>query len=418
MLRGELRLPGDSAISHRGLILGAMAEGRTFLDNLSGGEDVLMTANCLSALGVEVSLDAGRAAVKGSCWRGLEAPRRGLDVGGSAETLHLMMGVLSGSDVMATLDGDESLRLQPAAWVALPLRLMGAEIRLKGGQNAPVSLSGSALQGIDYASPVAGDRVKSAVLLAGLLAIGETSVTERSLSRDHTERLLGVFGARIRREGLKVTVSGGLHLGGAVVVVPGDPTLAAYWAVAATVAAGSEVRLLDVSLNPTRLGFVSVLRRMGADIEAAEKGGEAEPRGDLLVRSAALHGVDTSAAEAPALLDEIPFLALAASLAKGASRFSGLAELRRRQNDQLAALVRLLGELGGEARLEEDDLIVTGLRKPRAASVSAGGDPRLAMTALLASQLADGRVDVQDERCVETLYPLFFKDLRKLGGKT
>ena len=413
-LNGELSVPGDKSISHRALILGAMAEGRTYIDHLSEGEDVRSTWRCLRAMRVDVTADAGRVAIKGSRWRGLLSPKRDLNAGNSGTTMRLLMGVIAGSDVMARLDGDASLRGRPMKRVAEPLRLMGADVYMKDGEHAPVTIRGAALKGIDFKSPVASAQLKSAVLLAGLLAIGETSVTEPELSRDHTERLLPVFGAKISRVGLKVTVRGGLNLSGSRVIVPGDPSSAAFWVVAATLAPGSVLTLRGVSLNPTRLGFVAALTRMGAIIEAQGKDEIAEPSGDLRVRSAKLHAADIAASEVPGLIDEIPILALAASQADRTSRFSGLAELRHKESDRLAAVAELLTALGGDARVEGDALVVTGPRRLRAAKVDSRGDHRLAMTAMIAGLVADGTVVVSDEECVKISYPSFIADLRRL----
>ncbi|MBI3551310.1 MAG: 3-phosphoshikimate 1-carboxyvinyltransferase [Elusimicrobia bacterium] len=415
-LKGELQVPGDKSISHRALILGAMAEGHTFIDGISEGEDVRSTWRCLQSLRVRITAEAGRVTVKGSGWRGLITPKRVLDAGNSGTTMRLMMGVLAGSDLYAKLDGDESLRRRPMARVAEPLRRMGADIDLKGGKTAPVRIRGAALKGIDFASPVASAQVKSAVLLAGLLATGETSVSEPVLSRDHTERLLPMFGAKCRRDGLKFTVQGALNLAGARLFVPGDISSAAFWLIAATLAPGSELKLLNVGVNPTRTGVLDALKRMGGRVEVLPRDLPGEPSADLLVRSAKLAATDISAGEVPGLIDEVPILALAASQAEGVSRFKGLSELRHKESDRLAAIAALLKALGGSAKVEGDDLIVKGPSKLKGAKVSAGGDHRLAMTALIAGLVSEGAVKVPDADCVEISYPSFLDDLKRLGG--
>lgn len=415
-LRGELKVPGDKSVSHRALILGAMAEGQTFIDGLSDGADVRSTWHCLQDMRVRIFQGeaVSTTIVKGSGWRGLCTPKKDLDAGNSGTTMRLLMGVIAGSDVRAKLDGDESLRRRPMARVAEPLRRMGAMIDLKGGQTAPVSIRGAALRGIDFISPVASAQVKSAVLLAGLLAIGETSVTEPALSRDHTERILPLFGVTPKREGLKVTVPGGLHLSGAIVLVPGDISSAAFWLVAAALVPGSEVKVLNVGVNPTRTGCLEVLKRMGAQVEVLARSVPGEPAADLIARHAKLKAADIAAGEVPSLVDEIPILALAASQAEGTSRFHGLSELRHKESDRLAAVAVLLNALGGKARVEGDDLTVTGPTPLRGAKVSSGRDHRLAMTATIAGLIAQGTVAVDDVDCVGISYPGFFKALKRL----
>ncbi len=414
-LKGELRLPGDKSISHRALILGAMAEGQTVIENLADGLDVRSTWRCLQALGTGITSMPGYVMVKGLGWRGLKSPKRDLEAGNSGTTMRLMMGVLAGNAVLATIDGDESLRRRPMARVADPLRRMGATIDLAALGTAPLRVRGAALAGIDYVSPVASAQVKSAVLLAGLLASGATSVSEPTLSRDHTERLLPLFGVTPQREGFKVTVRGGLRLAGTRVPVPGDISSAAFWIVAATLLPASELRILEVGVNPTRTGALDALRRMGASIGVQPKpafGGE--PVADLLIKHSRLSAVNIAPSEVPGLIDEIPILALAASQAEGVSRFCGLSELRHKESDRLSNTAEVLNALGAEAQVEGDDLIVRGPKRLRPASVKASGDHRLAMTAFIAGLIADGPVSVTDADCVKISYPSFSDDLKRV----
>lgn len=418
-LQGEIRLPGDKSISHRALILGAMAEGTTVIEGLSDGDDVRSTWHCLQGLGVQVSSRADRAAVKGRGWRGLQSPIKILDAGNSGTTLRLLTGLIAGNPIAATLTGDDSLRRRPMGRLAEPLRRMGATVELTDGEKAPVTVRGAALKAVDFISPVASAQLKSAVLLAGLLASGETSVTEPALSRDHTERMLPHFGIIPRREQLKVTVRGGLHLSKAQIAVPGDASSAAFWVVAGTLVPGSELRLIGVGVNPTRTGFLEVLSRMGAAVQsvpqpAAHYG--MEPAADLVVRGAPLESAEISPEEVPGLIDEIPILALAASQAEGTSRFRGLSELRHKETDRLEGIAKLLSSLGAKARVERDDLVVEGPRRLQGARVNAGGDHRLAMTAMVAGLVSQGEVQVEDPDCVKISYPSFLEELRRLHG--
>ena len=414
-LLGKVRMPGDKSISHRALILGAMAEGTTGIEGLAPGQDVRSTWRCLLALGVPITSRGNRVTLKGLGWRGLKEPRVALDAENSGTTMRLLMGVLAGNPILTELTGDDSLRRRPMERVAQPLNLMGATITMKNGR-APVTIRGGALKGIDYVSPVASAQVKSAVLLAGLLATGKTSFTEPVLSRDHTERMLPLFGISPEREGFKVTVTGGLYLAGAQVFVPGDASSAAFWVVAASLLQGSDLHIVEVGANPTRIGFLDVLARMGAavrrrDTAPVKEGGE--PLADLLVRPAALTAVEVAAEEVPGLIDEVPILALAASRAQGVSRFRGLSELRHKESDRLAGIAALLTAFGADARVEGDDLVVTGPCRLKAARVDSGGDHRMAMTALVAGALAEGETTVERAECVDISYPMFYEDFTR-----
>ncbi len=412
-LKGEVRVPGDKSVSHRALILGAMADGETIVEGLAPGADVRSTRTCLEALGVHITDKGTRVLINGRGFRGLCEPAGVLDAGNSGTTMRLLMGALAGGSVTARLSGDDSLRRRPMGRVAAPLRVMGASIDLSEGDRAPVTIRGAALRGIRFVSPVASAQVKSAVLLAGLLAEGETSVVEPVLSRDHTERLLPRFGARPRREGLSVTVTGGTRLTGAHVHVPGDVSSAAFWAVAATLVPGSELHLVGVGTNPTRAGFIDVLRRMGAELHvraAVPASPDEEPVSDILVRASSLRAADIAAREVPALIDEVPILALAATQARGTSRFRGLAELRVKESDRLKTVAELLDRLGGKAAIEGDDLVVTGPTPLKGAKVSAEADHRIAMTAMVAGAVAEGETTVSDGECAEISYPLFYEE--------
>lgn len=412
-LQGVVRVPGDKSISHRALILGAMAEGTTGVENFAPGADVRSTWRCLKDLGVSLVSRGTRVTVKGLGWRGLVEPRYPLEAENSGTTMRLLMGVLAGNPLVAKMQGDASLMRRPMARVAEPLRRMGATVELSSAGTAPICVRGTALKPIDFVSPVASAQVKSAVLLAGLLASGETSVTEPVLSRDHTERMLPLFGITPKREGLKVTVRGGLRLAGAQVVVPGDPSSAAFWVVAACLLRGSEIHVPDVASNPTRTGFLRVLERMGARVQERPsrpvKDG-AEPFGDLLVRAGPLRACDIAPEEVPGLIDEVPALAVAAAKAEGTSRFRGLAELRHKESDRLSAVAALVNAFGGDAKVEGDDLIITGPRPFKGAVFDARGDHRLAMTALVAGAAAEGETAVEGAECLDVSYPLFHED--------
>ncbi|MBI5882312.1 MAG: 3-phosphoshikimate 1-carboxyvinyltransferase [Elusimicrobia bacterium] len=419
-LQGEVKVPGDKSICHRALILGAMAHGATRIQGMTQADDVGSTWTCLREVGINIVSRCEVTTVSGRGWRGLVQPRKTLDAGNSATAMRLMMGLLASNPIAGTIGGDESLSKRPMARVAEPLRRMGAIIDMAPGDHAPVEVRGAALSGIDHVSPVSSGQVKSAILIAGVQSIGNTSVTEPSLSRDHTELMLPLFGIPVERQGLKVTVKGGLRMSPARLVVPGDISSAAFWIVAASLAPGSRVRLPSVGVNPTRTGFLAVLKRMAAavTVQPADLGPEAgdEPAANIEARYAGLAATDIEPPEVPGLIDELPILALAASLAAGTSRFRGLGELRHKESNRLEGLAGLLRALGAKAEASGDDLVIEGVQRLTGAKVSSASDHRLAMTAMIAGLVAEGETVVDDASCVRASYPEFTRDLAKLCG--
>lgn len=410
-LRGEVRVPGDKSVSHRALILGALADGTTEAVGLAPGADLRSTRGVLASLGVEIAGLGADAVVKGRGLGGLAAPEGDLDAGNSGTTMRLMSGVLAGHPFSSRLIGDESLSRRPMERVAAPLRELGAVVGLSAKGTAPVVIRGGALKGAEVTLKVASAQVKSAVLLAGLHAAGETAVVEPAATRDHTEKMLGLFGVTVRRDGLRATVAGGSRLRGARVEVPGDPSSAAFWAVAAALAPGGALRIGGVMANPTRTGYLEVLARMGADLrreKSADRAGE--PCEDLIVRAGPLRATDISAAEVPGLVDEVPILALAAALAEGTSRFRGLDELRHKESDRLAGVADLLNRFGASAKVSGDDLLVEGGAELVGTEVDSLGDHRLAMTGFIAGVLAAGETTVLGADCAQISYPSFYDD--------
>ena len=409
-LEGEVLVPGDKSVSHRALILGALAEGETEASGLAPGADVRSTRGVLSALGVEIEGDE-RVRVKGRGLGGLAAPAADLDAGNSGTTMRLMAGVLAGHPFTSRLTGDASLSRRPMERVASPLRALGARIELSPTGTAPMTLRGGSLHGGLVALKTASAQVKSAVLLAGLHASGRTTVVSPAATRDHTEKMLALFGVEVRRDGLAASIAGGARLRGSRVEVPGDPSSAAFWSVAAILAAGSELVVRGIISNPTRTGFLDVLIRMGADVKREKTGMRAgEACEDIIVRAGPLRATDVKAGEVPGLVDEVPILALAAALAEGASRFSGLDELRHKESDRLAGIAELLTRFGARARVEGDDLVVEGPARLKGADVDSLGDHRLAMTAFVAGFLAEGETTVRGADCAEISYPSFYTD--------
>jgi 3-phosphoshikimate 1-carboxyvinyltransferase len=414
-LRGLLRVPGDKSISHRAAILGGIARGVTRVSGFLRAEDCLSTLRCLRALGVVIQEQGDVLEIEGGP---LAEPEDVLDVGNSGTTIRLLAGVLAGHPFHSVLTGDASIRRRPMARVAEPLRQMGARISgRRGGRLAPLAIAGAPLRGIAYATPVASAQVKSAVLLAGLFAQGETSVTEPSQSRDHTERMLSAFGVPVRHAALTARVIGPATLRGAAVRVPGDLSSAAFFLVAGALVPGSEVAVADVGINPTRTGVLDILRLMGAHVEVRderEEGGE--PVGTVAVRAAPLGGIVIAGDVIPRAIDELPVLAVAACLAAGETVIRDAAELRVKESDRVAVLARELGRLGADIAPQPDGLVIAGGRRLHGGRVRSGGDHRIAMALAVAGLCADGPVIIEDSACVETSFPGFEAALRRATG--
>ncbi len=414
-LRGALRMPGDKSISHRAALLGGLASGTTRVRGFLRAEDCLATLRCLRGLGVPVEEIADDLVIRGG---GLREPEDVLDVGNSGTTIRLLSGVLAGQPFHSVLTGDQSIRRRPMDRVAEPLRRMGARISgREGGRLAPLSIDGGGLQGIAYAAPVASAQVKSAVLLAGLFAEGETAVREPQLSRDHTERMLGAFGVTVLRDGLTVRLRGPAVLRGTALRVPGDLSSAAYFLVAAALVPGSEVTVEDVGLNPTRTGVLDILRVMGGRVDVRdvrEDGGE--PVGTVGVRASRLHGAVIGGDLIPRAIDELPVVAVAACLAEGETVIRDAAELRVKESDRIAALARELGRLGAAIEAQPDGLAIAGIRRLRGGRVASGGDHRIAMALAVAGLCADSPVVIDDPACIQTSFPEFEATLRRVAG--
>ncbi len=425
-LNGKVRVPGDKSVSHRALIFGALAQGETRITGLLEGEDVLNTAKACAALGAQVErLGNGEWRVEGVGVGQFRAPDAPLDFGNSGTGVRLMMGAVAGNPIAATFDGDASLRKRPMKRVLDPLAAMGVKLVEEApGGRLPLRLQGlSDLKAFTYETPVASAQVKSAVLLAGLAASGETVVVEKEATRDHTERMLAHFGADVRVEphgphGRRITLTGRPTLVAAPVDVPSDPSSAAFPLVAALIVPGSDIVLSAVMMNPLRIGLITTLKEMGARIETlAERTEGGETVADLRVRYSRLTGVAVPPERAPAMIDEYPILAVAAAFAQGETRMQGLAELRVKESDRLAAVADGLAACGITHRIEGDDLIVTG-----APDVEGGGpvathmDHRIAMAFLVLGLASLKGVQVDDMSFIATSFPTFMPMMAGLGA--
>jgi 3-phosphoshikimate 1-carboxyvinyltransferase len=414
-LAGVISVPGDKSISHRALILAALAIGETCITGLLEGDDVLNTAKAVRALGAEVEhVGAGEWRVRGTEWRSPAAP---VDCGNSGTGARLLMGAAAGFLIEVTFTGDDSLSGRPMDRVLGPLRAMGARTE---GSRLPVKIRGGSLHGISFVNEKASAQVKSAILLAGLRASGNVEVVEPAQSRDHSENMLRAFGCDVE------TVDGTVRLGkqrsltGTNVVVPGDPSSAAFAIVAALIVPGSEVTVRNVMVNPLRTGLLTTLREMGAELSFTNERDEGgEKVADVTARASALHGVEVPASRAPSMIDEYPILGVAAAFAKGRSVMRGLSELRVKESDRLAAIIAGLRACGVDARDDGDSLIVEGLggRPPGGGSVQAHHDHRIAMSFLAMGLAAQKSVTVDSADMIATSFPDFVSLMRSLGAQ-
>ncbi|MEX0809884.1 MAG: 3-phosphoshikimate 1-carboxyvinyltransferase [Dongiaceae bacterium] len=424
-LRGRIDVPGDKSISHRALMLGALAVGRSRIEGLLEGEDVLNTARAMRALGAGIVRDAtGQWLVDGVGIGGLAEPHDMLDFGNAGTGVRLALGLLAGHRLTAFVTGDASLRRRPMGRVMAPLAQMGARFTARDGDRLPLAIVGSdALLPIEYRLPVPSAQVKSAVLLAGLAAPGITRVIEPEPTRDHSERMLRHFGATVTvddgSDARVISLVGQPELTGRGVRVPGDPSSAAFPLVAALIVPGSDLTIGNVGMNPLRIGLIETLREMGAAIEIVDPREEAgEPVADLLVRAGTLEGVTVPASRAPSMIDEYPILAMAAACADGTTVMEGLAELRLKESDRLAAVADGLAACGVAVEAGPDRLVVHGSGRPPAggAAIASGLDHRIAMAFLVLGLGAKKPVAVDDARPIDTSFPGFAELMAGLGA--
>jgi 3-phosphoshikimate 1-carboxyvinyltransferase len=419
-LKGELRVPSDKSISHRAVILPALAEGESYVQEWLLSKDTLATLNIIRALGVKVQYKNGTLRIKGSNFELLE-PQRVLDAKNSGTTARLMLGVLATQSFFAVLTGDQSLRRRPMLRVVEPLRRMGAHLDgREGGDKLPIAIRGGALKGTSLFNRKASAQVKSCVLLAGLRAEGTTEVYEPYLSRDHTERLLSAMGVKLAsydgKFGRVVKLEGGQTLKATEILCPADPSSAAFFTAGAVLLEGSEILLKDVLVNPTRDGFFRKLREMGAHVQYENlREISGEPVADVYVKySGGLRAVDVHPEEVPSLIDEIPILAIVMAHAQGVSTVRGAGELRVKESDRIKAIVENLRRMGAKVEEYEDGFSIEGGTPLRGALIKTYGDHRIAMSFTIAGLTAEGETQIDNLGCVAVSYPNFFQDLEKL----
>jgi len=417
-LRGAFRVPGDKSISHRSVMLGSLAEGVTEVEGFLEGEDALATLQAFRAMGVNIlGPNNGKVTIHGVGLHGLQQPKKALDLGNSGTSMRLMSGLMAGQQFDVEMIGDESLSKRPMERVAKPLRSMGAVIESTGEKGTPplVVRGGKALRGIHYDMPMASAQVKSGILLAGLYAEGETSVTEPAPTRDHTERMLNGFGCRVEVKGATATLRGGQTLKATHIDVPADISSAAFFMVGASIAPNSDITLQHVGINPTRTGVIDILKLMGADIELCnqrEVGGE--PVADIRVRSAKLHGIEIPEALVPLAIDEFPVLFVAASCAAGTTVLRGAEELRVKESDRIQVMADGLHTLGVDAQPTPDGMVING-GSMGGGTIWSHHDHRIAMSFAIASLVAKDSITIEGCDTVATSFPGFVDLSAKAG---
>ncbi len=413
---GEILTPPDKSITHRSIMFAALAEGESVIENYLAAEDCISTLNAFKAMGVVIDRSPGRLLISGRGLKGLKAPKKDIDAGNSGTTVRMLCGVVAGCDFSVTFIGDNSLSRRPMKRIMEPLRRMGCTFTAREDNFLPLTITGNPqLKPIDWKSEVASAQVKSSILIAGLQAIGTTSVTEPVKSRDHTERMLAAQGARITDKGLTVSVEGPAKLKPLKIKVPGDISSAAFFMAAGLLVPDSKIILYNVGINPTRDGIIEVLQRMNARMTILKKYNvSGEPTADILFESSHLKAVKIGASLIPRLIDEIPILALLATQAKGTTVISGAQELRVKESDRLRVIAVMLKKMGATVGETTDGLIITGPTKLKGITVDSCGDHRIAMTAAIAGLIAEGKTTVQKVECVNTSFSSFHSKLKTI----
>lgn len=414
-LKGIIQVPGDKSISHRSVMFGSIAKGTTEIHGFLQGADCLSTISCFSAMGVTIKNQGDTVFVHGRGMRNLKKPDGILDCGNSGTTTRLISGILSAQPFNVTLTGDESIQKRPMKRIIEPLSRMGANIQsIPGNGCAPLKITGSPLHGIHYQSPVASAQVKSAILLAGLYADGETKVTEPELSRNHSELMLSAFGADIRTNKTTAILQPAKELWAQKLNIPGDISSAAFFIAAGLLVPNSEILIKNVGINPTRDGILRICRQMNADLSLLNVQKEGEPTADILVRSSTLKGTVIEGGIIPSLIDELPVIAAMACFAEGTTIIRDAAELKVKESNRIAVMVENLSAMGADIIETEDGMVIHGGRPLHGAVIDSKKDHRIAMTFAILGAAVDGEMEILDGECVNISYPGFYEELDSL----
>lgn len=414
-LRGEITIPGDKSISHRAVMFGAIANGLTEVKNFLQGADCLSTIDCFRKLGIEIENTPDKISIHGKGLHGLQVPDTILDAGNSGTTTRLISGILAAQPFETTLTGDASIQKRPMRRIMEPLSMMGADITsIKGNDCAPLCIKGRTLHGIHYHSKIASAQVKSAILLAGLYADGETKVTEPVISRNHSEIMLRYFGADIHTENTTAILSPHIDLFGQSINVPGDISSAAYFIAAGLCVPDSEILIKNVGINPTRNGILEAALAMGGNITLLNENHDGEPTADLLVKSSQLHGITIEGDIIPTLIDELPIINVMAAMAQGTTIIKDAAELKVKESNRIDVMVQYLSAMGAQITGTDDGMIIEGGKPLHGAIIDSHLDHRIAMSFAIAALLADGETTIKGSELVKISYPSFYEDLQKL----
>lgn len=417
-LSGCVTVPGDKSISHRSIMLGSLANGKTEITGFLKSADCLSTMNAFRAMGIDIVEEPDKIIVNGKGLHGLSSANRTMDMGNSGTTTRLLTGILAGQKFASEVSGDESLNSRPMKRIIEPLNKMGADVRsINDDGCAPLAILPSRLDGITYNSPVASAQVKSSILLAGMYAEGETTVIEPVLSRNHTELMVNGFGGKIVSEGTKATITPGLELTGQKIEVPGDISSAAYFIAAGLITPNSEIIIKNVGINPTRDGILKVALAMGGNItKENERTVSGEPVCDLVVKSSQLHGITVEGDIIPTLIDEIPIIAVMAACAEGTTIIKDAAELKVKESNRINTVVEGLYKMDVDVTPTDDGMIINGGKPLHGAKISSHSDHRIAMSFAIASLVANSETEIAWAECVSISYPTFFKTLESIKG--
>ena len=413
---GEITVPGDKSISHRALMIGALASGSTKIKGLClESDDCGYTAQAFRDMGINIREEGGVTIVDGKGLHGLTKPGNPLYMGNSGTSMRILAGILAGQDFESMLTGDIGISARPMKRIVEPLSMMGVNIRAKDGEYPPLTIVGGDVRPIIYKNLIASAQIKSAILFAGLYSKGTTKVVESIRSRDHTERMLKYFGAKVKIEGKCVSVRGGVELKARDIEIPGDISSASFFMIAATLLKGSRIKIRNVSMNPTRAGILKVLSMMGADIKIVNKKSYApEPAADIIVKYSKTRGITITKDMVPSIIDELPIIFVLASLSKGVTMIEGVGELRVKETDRITSMQKNLKAMGADFRVEGDDIIVKGVKKLKGAALLSFGDHRTCMAMAVAALAAEGDSAIEGAESISKSFPSFFETLFEL----
>ncbi|MBU0604856.1 MAG: 3-phosphoshikimate 1-carboxyvinyltransferase [Candidatus Omnitrophica bacterium] len=413
-LSGEINVPGDKSISHRAIMCGAIADGKTVVSGILDCDDCDYTLRAFKDMGVRIERAENRTTIYGAGPKGLADPGKPINTGNSGTSMRVLSGILAGQDFEATLTGEEGLSKRPMKRIIDPLMLMGSVISSAPGGFPPIRISPGKIKAIDYTLPVPSAQVKSAILFAGLYASGRTTVEEKIRSRDHTERMLKYFGADVKVDGLRVSINGPAKMSARDFGVPGDISSASFLAAGAVLLNNSKIRISRVSVNPTRTGILNIMSRMGARCGAINRVEGFEPYGDIEAESGPITGIDINENEIPGIIDELPIIFVLASLAKGRTVITGADELRVKETDRIASMKQNLDKMGAKMSIDRNRIVIDGVEKLKGARLKSYGDHRTCMSMAMAALCAEGASSIDDVECVNKSFPGFFKLLETI----